>query len=176
MDRKSVARWQQLQGLTALLDELPRELCRLGFNSYSFAFSVRAHRLHSSNIDPGPITQEALAEVMQPALSHSVNSNSPLLWTASLFADKSRLWDRAQTYGLRHGWVQPQHSIDAHSHLAIFRPYVVVSSAEMYRKAMWVMWLSERLHQAATQLLSKTTDPGNPSHPEMHPCGKYQVR
>lgn len=33
MDRKRVARWQQLHGLPALLDALPTELGRLGFQT-----------------------------------------------------------------------------------------------------------------------------------------------
>lgn len=136
MDRKSVARWHQLQGLAALLEELPAELYRLVFKPYSFTFSLRTHPFNSSNIDPSLITQEAFSEVLQPALAHSVNSSLPLHWTANLFADKSCLWDHAQTCGLRHGGVQPQHGTDAHSHLAVLRPYVVVSPAESYRKAM----------------------------------------
>ena len=149
MLNRTMEDWERLRDLPALLNELPSLAEELGFHYYSFAFTSTTHEVNSEHLLAGgqAIVQAAL-DFRPP---HLQRSSIPLIWGEKAFAMAPLLWTEAKTLGLHHGWVQPLSQGATQSHLALLRPHVSLSIAELYQKAAHVMWLGERLHLAASQ-------------------------
>ncbi|MFG0410035.1 hypothetical protein [Pseudomonas sp. FYR_11] len=163
MINRTVADWQRLQDLPALLKELPALANELGFPYYSFTYTSLTHSVSTANLPPDGEKLIQVALGSRP--DNQRYSNVPVLWNENAFRGASSLWPHAYALGLRHGWIQPLYDSTTHSNLTLLRPHVSLSIAERYEKTAWVMWLGERLHLAATRDIPSLTGDHAPCAP-----------
>jgi DNA-binding CsgD family transcriptional regulator len=108
----------------------PRVLMR---NNYPLAWQKRYVRAGYLQIDP--------------TLRHARKSQSPLLWSESVFADARKMWEEAQSHGLKHGWVQScLDGTGGGSMLTLLRSAMPLSAHELADKQTRMRWLVHAAH------------------------------
>jgi LuxR family quorum-sensing system transcriptional regulator SolR len=108
------------------------------FNNYPTKWQKRYH--------------EADYLATDPSVLHGRNSQSPVLWSDSLFSGATELWDEARSFGLRVGWAQS--SLDGHGvggMVTLARSHDIITETELTAKVLRMRWLVNMSHIALSR-------------------------
>lgn len=84
---------------------------------------------------------------IDPTVLHGCRSQSPLVWSDSVFASTPTLWDEARSFGLCVGWAQS--SLDAsgvRGMLTLSRSREPLGAAELAEHELEMRWLANLAH------------------------------
>jgi LuxR family quorum-sensing system transcriptional regulator SolR len=91
---------------------------------------------------------------IDPTVQLGARTSVTLVWSDELFASCPRLWEEAQSHGLRHGWCRS--SFDSNGVgglLTLARSAVPIDEQELHDKAMAMDWMTHAAHAAMTKCL-----------------------
>ena len=90
---------------------------------------------------------------IDPTVLHGRRSQTPLTWSDSVFASAPKLWEEAQSFGLRFGWAQS--CLDAgggFGMLSLARSAETFSDAERLAKEVKMRWLVHIAHLTLSRI------------------------
>jgi LuxR family transcriptional regulator len=90
---------------------------------------------------------------IDPTVAHGRHSQTPLVWTHTVFEAAPSLWEESQSAGLRFGWAQS--SLDAvgvGGMLSLARSHEPLSPAELASQEVKMRWLVNISHLALSRL------------------------
>jgi LuxR family transcriptional regulator len=92
---------------------------------------------------------------IDPTVRHGARSQAPIVWSRELFAASPRLWDDAQSAGLRVGWAKS--TLDRHGGgmLSLARDREPLEEAELRAKELRLRWLANVAHLALSRVLAR---------------------
>lgn len=109
--------------------------------------------------------QEAGYVLKDPTVQHGRQSQTPIVWSESLFDSVPALWAEARSYGLRVGWAQS--SLDGHGvggMLTLARSHDDILPSELGANEVKMRWLVNMVHIALSRRLVPQLA-GQPSSP-----------
>ncbi len=95
-----------------------------------------------------------------PTVLHGRRTQTPLVWNEHVFGSARKLWEEAQSFGLRVGWAQS--SLDAvgvGGMLTLSRSSEALSAVELASQEIKMRWLVNVSHLALSRIF--TARPGN---------------
>lgn len=90
--------------------------------------------------------------MVDPTVKHGRQSQKPLVWTESVFADARSMWEDARAHGLRFGWAQS--SLDAvgvGGMLTLSRSSEALGMKELESQELKMRWLVNVAHIALSR-------------------------
>jgi DNA-binding CsgD family transcriptional regulator len=90
---------------------------------------------------------------IDPTVLHGRRSQSPLIWSDSVFAAARPLWEEAQSFGLRVGWAQSSlDSLGVGGMLTLSRSCDPLTSKELEQNEQKMRWLVHVAHMALARV------------------------
>ncbi len=92
---------------------------------------------------------------IDPTVLHGRRSQVPLIWDEKVFNAAPRMWDEAQSFGLRFGWAQS--SLDAvgvGGMLTLSRSHDVLSTTELANQEIKMRWLVQISHLSLSRIFT----------------------
>jgi LuxR family transcriptional regulator len=90
---------------------------------------------------------------VDPTVLHGRRSQTPLIWSEQLFAPVRKLWDEAQSFGLRIGWAQSNLDVGGgFGMLSLARPSEPITQAELTAKEVKMRWLAHITHLTLSRI------------------------
>ncbi|KRC69210.1 Regulatory protein SdiA [compost metagenome] len=137
---------------------------KLGFEYCAYGLRltlpvVKPRILLFSNYPSGWKQQYEAADyvAIDPTVLHGRRTQTPVVWSDSLFRDTPEIWDGACSFGLRAGWAQS--NFDAHGvvgMLTLARSGAPVSASELRANDMKMRYLVLMSHPVLAQALLPT--------------------
>lgn len=92
---------------------------------------------------------------VDPTVLHGRRSQTPLVWSEQVFSSARKLWDEAQSFGLRVGWAQSNLDVDGgFGMLSLARASVPLSPAELAVKEVKMRWLAHITHLTLSRIFA----------------------
>lgn len=145
----------------AVFDALRAETQRLGFEhcAYGLRLAVPVSNPKVITLNDYPSSwQERYLEAgylhIDPSVRHGRQSQSPLVWTDTMFASARQMWDEARDHGLRVGWAQS--SLDGFGvggMLTLSRSHEPLTARELLDKESAMRWLVQAAHLSLSRLM-----------------------
>ena len=138
--------------LTRFAEDLDFEYCAYGMR---VPVPVTRPRIHMTNNYPKAwrtrYTEQGYIAI-DPTVRRGQISQTPMVWSDTLFAGAQTLWDDARDAGLRHGWAQSTCS-EKHirSLITLARSAEPIARIELAEKEHRMRWLTQALHTSLTQ-------------------------
>jgi LuxR family transcriptional regulator len=84
-----------------------------------------------------------------PTVAHGMRSSAPIVWSDAFFASVPRMWEEAQSHGLRHGWAQSRRDPEGnYSMLVLARSEGPLTEAALHDLMPRMQWLVSASHDA----------------------------
>ena len=154
---------EQTEGSTCeheLFDKIVKAAQALGFEhcAYGLRIPIPLSRPNTVILNNYPrLWRERYADrgyvLTDPTVLHGRNSQVPLVWCNKVFGGARKLWDEAQSFGLRHGWLQS--SLDAMGvggMLSLSRSSGGVTSEELACNQIKMRWLVNISHLGLSKI------------------------
>lgn len=145
----------------------------LGFEycAYGLRFPLPVSRPESlilSNYPPGWRRRydEANYLSVDPTVLHGRRTQSPLIWTDSVFSSTPQLWHEARSFGLKVGWAQS--SLDGYGvggMLTLARSSEPITAEELVDREMQMRWLAHLAHVTLVERLKRKLPTNCDSYP-----------
>ncbi|WP_342616801.1 autoinducer binding domain-containing protein [Rhodoferax sp. GW822-FHT02A01] len=90
---------------------------------------------------------------VDPTVLHGRRSQTPLVWSDQVFASVQKLWDEAQSFGLRIGWAQSTLDVrGGFGMLSLARSGEPLSKAELAAQEVKMRWLAHIAHLTLSRI------------------------
>lgn len=91
--------------------------------------------------------------LIDPTVLHGRRSQAPLVWSDQVFAPVNKLWDEAQSFGLRFGWAQSNLDVGGgFGMLSLARSSEPLSDAELAVQEVKMRWLAHIAHLTMSRI------------------------
>jgi DNA-binding CsgD family transcriptional regulator len=101
--------------------------------------------------------QEARYVEIDPTVQHARRSQSPIIWSDTLFSGAPELWREAQSHGLRYGWAQSAFdSCGVGGMLTLARSNDPLTADELAQNEVKMRWLVSTAHLSLKRVLMPT--------------------
>lgn len=99
-----------------------------------------------------------------PTVLHGLRTQVPLVWNDHVFASQRKLWEEAQSFGLRVGWAQSSlGAIGTGGMLTLSRSCEALTQSELLSKEIKLRWLTTISHQCLSRIfISKQVEQTQP--------------